>query len=69
VCMFCSTFLDSLAQGVITCQDIIALTDADNTLLTKLLPEMRPGVLPMTPKHSERFLNGSVRYSLSRKKN
>jgi hypothetical protein len=35
--------------------------------LTKLLKEMRPGVLPMTPKQSDRVLNGLVRHPLSRR--
>jgi hypothetical protein len=32
--------------------------------LTELLREMRPGVLPMTPKQSDGVLNGLVRYPL-----
>jgi hypothetical protein len=35
--------------------------------LTKLVWEMRPGVLPMTPKQSDRVLNGLVKHSLSRR--
>jgi len=35
--------------------------------LTKLLREMRPGVLPVTPKQSDRALNGLVRYHLGRR--
>jgi hypothetical protein len=31
---------------VTSCQDIIAMADADKTFLTKLLPEMRSAVLP-----------------------
>ena len=34
--------------------------------LTKLLREMRPGVLPMTPKQRDSVLNGLVRYHLGR---
>jgi hypothetical protein len=45
-------------------QDIIAMADADNNFLTKLLQEMRPVVLPMTPKQSDRVLNGLVRHPL-----
>jgi hypothetical protein len=52
---------------VTSCQDIIAMADADKKKLTKLLREMRPGVLPMTPKQSDRVLNGLVRYPLSRR--
>jgi hypothetical protein len=33
---------------VTACQDI-AMADADKHFLTKLLKDMRPGVLPMTP--------------------
>jgi hypothetical protein len=32
------------------------------SFLTKLLWEMRPGVLPMTPKQSDIVLNGLVRH-------
>ena len=47
---------------VTSCQDIIAMADADNFFLTKLLREMRRCVLPMTPQQSDRVLNGMVRY-------
>ena len=47
---------------VTSCQDIIEMADADKNLLTKLLREMRPGVLPMIPKQSDRVLNALVRY-------
>jgi len=47
------------------CQDIIAIDDADKKIfLTKLLREMRLGVLPITPKQSDRVLNGLVRHHL-----
>ena len=52
---------------VTSCQDIITMADADKKILTKLLQEMRPGVLPMTPKQSERVLNGLVRHPLGRR--
>jgi hypothetical protein len=52
---------------VTSCQDIIAMADADNFFLTKLLWEVRPGVLPMTPKQSDSFLNGLVRHPHGRK--
>jgi hypothetical protein len=45
--------------------DIIAMSEADNIFLTKLLREMRPGVLPMTPKQSDRILNVLVRHSVA----
>jgi hypothetical protein len=48
---------------VTSCQNRIAMADADNYFLTKLLREMRPGVLSMTPNQSERVLNGLVRHS------
>jgi hypothetical protein len=53
---------------VTSCQDIIVMADEDKHFLTKLLREMRPGVLPVTPKQSDRFLNGLVRYPLGRRK-
>ena len=52
---------------VTSCQDIIAMADADKNFLTKLLRGMRPGVLPMTPKQSNRVLNGLVRHPLGRR--
>ena len=49
-------------------QDIIAMTNEDKKFfLTKLLREMRPGVLPTTPKRSDRVLNGLVRHPLGRR--
>ena len=52
---------------VTSCQDIIAMADADRLLLTKYLREMRPIVLPMTPKQSDRVVNGLVRQPLGRR--
>jgi hypothetical protein len=52
---------------VTSCQDIIAMAESYEMFLTKLLPEMTPRVLPMYPKHSDRFLNGLVRYPLGRR--
>jgi hypothetical protein len=49
------------------CQDIIVMADADKIFLTKLLRETRAGVLPMTPKQSDRVLNGLVRHPLGRR--
>jgi len=52
----CTFFPHSLTpeqreDRVTSCQDIIAMADADkNFFLTKLLWQMRPGVLPMTPE-------------------
>jgi DNA-binding IscR family transcriptional regulator len=51
---------------VTSCQDIIAMADADKNFLTKLLREMRPGVLPVTSKQSDRVLNGLLRLPLGR---
>jgi len=48
-------------------QDIISMADADKKRLTKLWREMRPGVLPMTPKHNDRVLNGLVRHPLGQR--
>jgi hypothetical protein len=48
-------------------KDITMITDADKNFLTKLLWEMRPGVLPMTLKQSERVLNGWVRHPLGQR--
>jgi hypothetical protein len=44
-----SLTLEQREDRVTSCQDIIAKAYADKTFLTKLLREMRPGVLPMTP--------------------
>ena len=52
---------------VTSCQDIITMADADNFFLTKLLQGMRRGALPMTPKQSDRVLNGLVRHPLGRR--
>jgi len=50
---------------VTSCQDIIAMADADKNFLTKLLRKMRPGVLPVASKQSDRILNWLVRHPLS----
>jgi hypothetical protein len=47
---------------ITSCQDIIAMADADKNFLTKLLREIRRGVLPMTPKQKDRVLNELVRH-------
>jgi len=52
---------------ITSCQDIIAMADADKMFLTKLLREMRPGVLPVTPKQNDRVLYGVVRHPLGRR--
>jgi len=52
---------------VTCCQNIIAMADADKSFFNKLLGEMRPGVLPVTPKQSDRVLNGLVRHPLGRR--
>jgi len=38
---------------VTSCQDINAMADADKIFFNKLLWEVRPGVLPMSPKQSD----------------
>jgi len=43
---------------VTSCQDIITMADADKNFLTKLLQEMRPGVLPVTLNKATEFCLG-----------
>jgi hypothetical protein len=59
---------EQLEDRVTSCQDIIAMADVDKNFLNKILWEMSPGVLPVTPKQSDRVLNGLVRHPLGRKK-
>jgi hypothetical protein len=65
---FCSTVLDTWAKGRSrqTCQDSTVVAYAD-IFFTKLLREMRPGVLPMNPKQSEKVLNRLVRHPFGRR--
>jgi len=56
--------LEQRKNRVTSCQDAIAMVDTDKNFLTKLLREMRPGVLSMTQKQSDRVLNGLVRHPL-----
>jgi len=49
---------------ITSCHDIIVMASADKIFLTKLLREVKPGVLPVTPKQSKRVLNGLVRHPL-----
>ena len=70
VCTFCSTLLDNWATG--RSSHILPKHYRDGRcrqkqLLTKLLRKMRPGVLPVTPKQSDRVLSGLVRYPLGRR--
>jgi len=71
--MLCAHFvphsltLEQREDQVTSCQDNIMITDADKMFLKKLLWEMKPGVLPMTPKQSDRVLNGLVRHPLDRR--
>jgi hypothetical protein len=51
---------------VTSCQDIIVMADT-NIFLTILLWEMRPGVLPITQKQSDRVLNGKTRHPLGQR--
>ena len=68
VCIFCSTLLDTWAKGRLS--HILPRHYRDDRckqkfFLTKLLWEIRPGVLPMTLKQSNRVLNGMVRHHLA----
>jgi len=62
-----SLTLEQREDRVTSCQNIIATTDADKSFLTKLLRKMRPGVLPMPLKQSDRVLSGLVRHTLGRR--
>jgi hypothetical protein len=42
---------------VTSCQCIIALADADKKHFNKIMRKIRPDILPMTPKQSDRVLN------------
>jgi len=70
---FCARFVphsltpEQREDRVTSFQDIIAKADADNNFLTKLLRKMRPGVLSVTPKQSDRVLNGLLRHPLGRR--
>jgi hypothetical protein len=52
---------------VTSCQDIIAMTAAANNFFNKVLLQTRSGVLPMTPKQSDRVLNELARHPLGRR--
>ena len=55
---------------VSSCQDIIVMADADKNFFNKIITGDETwcfGVLPMTPKESERILNGLVRHPLGRR--
>jgi len=70
VWMFCSTILGTWAKG--RSSHILPRHYGDgqcrqNFFLTNLLREMRPGVLPMTLKQSDRVLNGLVTYPLGQR--
>jgi hypothetical protein len=69
VCTFCSTLLDTWAKGRSSriLPKHYRYSWCRQNFLTKLLQEMRPGVLPMTPKQSDRVLNGLVRHPLGRR--
>ena len=49
------------------CQDVIAMAEVDKNCLTESLRELIPVVFPVTPKQSDRFLNGLVRNPLRRR--
>ena len=52
---------------VTSCQDIIAMADAEKNLFNKIITEIRPGVLPLIPKQSDKVLNGLVRQPLGQR--
>jgi hypothetical protein len=70
---FCARFVphsltpEQREDRVTSCQDIIAMSDADKISLRKLLRQMTPGVLLVTTKKSDRVLNGLVRHPLGRR--
>jgi hypothetical protein len=49
---------------VTSCPDIIAMADADKFFLNKIIRGDETWCLPVTPKQSDRVLNGLVRYPL-----
>jgi len=70
VYMFCSTVLDTWAKG--RSSRILPKTLSRRPMqtkffLTKLLREMSPDVLLITPKQIDRVLNGLVRHPLGRR--
>jgi len=50
--------LEQREDRVTSCQDIIAKADLDKKILTKLLRDMRPGVLPVTRNKETEFCMG-----------
>ena len=67
VCTFCSTLLDTWSSHIFP-RHYRDGRWRQKFFLTKLLREIKPGVLLMTPKQSDRVLNGLVRHPLGRKK-
>ena len=69
VCTFCSTLLDTWAKGRSSylAKTLSRWPMQTNIFVTKLLREMRPGVLPVTPKQSDGILSGLVRHTLGRR--
>jgi sulfur transfer complex TusBCD TusB component (DsrH family) len=49
---------------VISCQDTVAMADADKHFFNKIIWEMKPGVWPVTPKQCNRVLTGLVKHPL-----
>jgi hypothetical protein len=62
-----SLTLAQTEDRVTSCQDTIAMADADNNFFNKIKRKIKPGVLPMTPKQNDRVLNGLVRHPLGRR--
>ena len=52
---------------VTSCQDIIALADADKEFFNKIVTGDETWCFAMTPKQSDRFLNALVRHPLGRR--
>ena len=69
VCTFISTHLDTWAKGRSShlAKTLLRWPMKATFFLTKLLREMRPGVLPVTPKQSDRVLNGLMRHPCGRR--
>jgi hypothetical protein len=62
---FVSHFLtpEQRKDRVTSCHDIITMADADKHFFNKIIWDMKPGVLPMTPKQNDRVLTGLVIHS------
>jgi hypothetical protein len=50
-----SLTLEQREDRATSCEDIIAMADANKFFLTKILREMEPCILPVTPKKATEF--------------